>query len=104
MKKQFIILFITCQASFSYANYLDDWTDEDLCRWMTATSIPEHISDEMYVRKLICNDDFKKSELIVQAPYINQNGTLFPSLKTSITTKVKSGRGFTIRLKYKITL
>jgi len=104
MIKKYSFLFLSSLLSISYANYLDDWTNEDLCRWMDAALIPEHISDEMYVRKLICNDDFKKSELIVQAPYINQNGTLFPSLKTSITTKVKSGRGFTIRLKYKITL
>jgi len=104
MKKQLLLLFISCQVSISYADYLDDWTNEDLCRWMSATSIPEHISDEMYTRKVICNDDVEVSKLIVQAPYSNENGTVFPSPESLITKKVNSGVGFTFRLNYKITL
>ena len=53
MLKKCSFLFLISLISVSYANYLDDWTDEDLCRWMDAALIPEHISDEMYERKVV---------------------------------------------------
>ena len=71
--KKLLLLF-----SLSYANYLDDWTDEDLCRWMDAALIPEHISEEIYTRKTICLKDFEAIELTSQATYISENGTVFP--------------------------
>ena len=88
--------------SVSYANYLDDWTNEDLCRWMDAELIPEHISDEMYTRKLICFNSSEVIELISQATYVSENGTVFPSPKSSANAKHESG--FTFRINYKITL
>ena len=51
MIKKYLSLFLISLTSLSYANYLDDWTDEDLCRWMDAALIPEHISEEIYTRK-----------------------------------------------------
>ena len=84
------------------ANYLSDWTNEDLCRWMDAALIPEHISDEMYARKVICFNNSEVTELISQATYVSENGTVFPSPKPS--AKVKPNNGFTFRINYKITL
>ena len=85
-----------------FANYLDDWTNEDLCRWMDAALIPEHISDEMYSRKVVCVNDSEVIELTSQATYVSEHGTVFPSPKPS--AKVKHDSGFTFRINYKITL
>jgi len=102
MLKKILILIFTSLISVSNANYLDDWTNEDLCRWMDADLIPEHISDEIYARKIICFNDFEVVELKTQATYLSENGTVFPSPKTIL--KVKPDNGFTFRVNYKITL
>ena len=102
MIKKIIFLFLISLISISYANYLDDWTNEDLCRWMDAALVPEHISDEMYARKVVCFNDSEVTELISQATYVSEHGTIFPSPKPS--AKVKHDSGFTFRINYKITL
>ena len=88
--------------SISYANYLDDWTNEDLCRWMDAALIPEHVSDEISARKVVCFNNSEGIKLTSQATYVSENGTVFPSPKPS--EKVKPNSGFTFRINYKITL
>jgi len=102
MIKKYLFLFLSSLISVSYANSLDDWTNEDLCRWMDATLIPEHISEEIYARKVICFNDSEVIELTSQATYVSENGTVFPSPKSS--AKVKPDNGFTFRINYKITL
>ena len=105
MKKTYLfLLFISLAglASLSYANYLDDWTNEDLCRWMDADLIPEHISEEIYTRKVICFNDSKAIELTTQSTYVSENETVAPSSKSFL--KVKPNSGFKFRLNYKITL
>ena len=102
MIKKYLFLFLISLASLSYANYLDDWTDEDLCRWMDAALIPEHISQEIYTRKIVCFNDSEVIESISQATYISENGTVFPSPKPSAKANVGSGLRF--RFTYKITL
>ena len=107
MKKTYLfILFISLAslASLSYANYLDDWTNEDLCRWMDADLIPEHISEEIYTRKVICFNDSRAIELTTQSTYVSENETetVAPSSKSFL--KVKPNSGFKFRLNYKITL
>jgi hypothetical protein len=104
MKKQLLLLFLSTQINFSYANYLDDWTNEDLCRWMDAVSIPEHISDEMYARKVICFNDSEAIELKTNSSNVNENGAVFPSPSPAVSPKVKPDNGFTFRVNYKITL
>ena len=85
-----------------FANYLDDWTNEDLCRWIDAALIPQHISDEMYARKVVCSNNSEVIELTNQVTYFSEHGTVFPSPKPS--AKVKHNSGFTLRINYKITL
>ncbi len=51
MKKLLVILFVTNLISISYANYLDDWSNDDLCGWMDSTSIPEYILEEVDKRE-----------------------------------------------------
>ena len=102
MIKKYLFLFLISFTSLSYANYLDDWTDEDLCRWMDAALIPEHISQEIYTRKIVCFNDSEVIESTSQATYISENGTVFPSPKPS--AKVNMGSGLRFRFTYKITL
>ena len=102
MTKKYLFIFLCSFTSVSYANYLDDWTNEDLCRWMDAASIPEHISNEIYARKLVCLNNSEGIELTSQATYGSENGTVFPSPKSP--AKVKPNSGFTFRINYKITL
>jgi len=102
MIKKCSFLFLISLISISYANYLDDWTDEDLCRWTDAALIPEHISDEIYDRQVVCLNDPEVIKFISQATYVSEYGTVFPSPKTS--TKLKHNSGFTFRINYKITL
>ena len=102
MIRIYLFLLLTSIVSLSYANYLDDWTDDDLCRWMDAAFIPEHISDEIYARKVVCFNDSEVTELISQATYVSEHGTVFPSPQPS--TKVNPNSGFTFRINYKMTL
>ena len=102
MIKKIIFLFLISLISISYANYLDDWTNEDLCRWIDAEIIPEHILDEMDVRKVVCYNDSEVIELKSRAVYVSENGTVFPSPKPSANAKHESG--FNFRINYKITL
>jgi len=102
MIKKYSFLFLISLINISNANYLDDWTNEDLCRWMDAALIPENISDEMYVRKVECFNDSEVIELTSQAIYVSENRTIFSSPKPS--AKIKPYSGFTFRINYKITL
>ena len=55
MNQLFLSILLTLGlASFSYAGYLDDWTDDQLCGWMDNPSPPEHIVVEINKRGLSC--------------------------------------------------
>ena len=41
-------------GSVSYADYLDDWSDDAICSWMEQASPPEYIVDEALKRGLEC--------------------------------------------------
>ena len=63
MKKLFpLILLSLGLTSFSYAGYLDDWTDDQLCGWMDNPSPPEHIVVEINKRGLSCGVSNKASD------------------------------------------
>jgi len=102
MLKKYSFLFLTSLINISYANYLDDWTNEDLCRWMDAALIPENIAYEIYARKVECFKDNEVIELTSQTTYVSEHGTVFPSPKPS--AKIMHNSGFTFRINYKITL
>ena len=100
MNKLTVFLLISIALNVSYANYLDDWTDEDLCGWIDADLVPEHISDEMFKRKVVCENVFDFTKLSNQKPYASENGTVFPSPIKVGSSKPK----LQFRLNYKITL
>jgi len=49
-----ILLFLGLTTFNSYAGYLDDWTDEQLCGWMDSPSPPEYMVVEAKNRGLSC--------------------------------------------------
>ena len=83
MKKLFVIFFFIYISTSSNANSLEDWSNEDLCRWMDAESIPELISNEISLRELSCYvscyNDFLTAEISYCKSQENINTT-----KTSI--------------------
>ena len=79
MKKLLSLIFLFSLISISYANYLDDWSNEDLCRWMDASSIPEHISEEVYARQLSCYISCFTEALTAKTPYCKENSNVNPN-------------------------
>ena len=76
MNKFIIPILIGNLISISYANYLDNWSNEDLCRWMDAASIPDHISEEASMRELSCYVSCFTGQLTAQIPYCNKNNNV----------------------------
>ena len=79
MKIKYLLVFISCLFGVSLANNLDDWSNEDLCRWVEAVSVPDPILLEIEVRELACFSNLDVSDNSIQEPYATEHGTVFPS-------------------------
>ncbi len=99
MKKYILLAFLSSYIGLAEGNYFDDWSTEDLCRWIDAPLIPENISEEMYVRQVICDESSKVVELTVQSSNASEYSTSTPP-KVSTPPKPK----LQLRINYKITL
>tara|TARA_B100000787_G_scaffold112846_1_gene84019 strand:- start:448 stop:768 length:321 start_codon:yes stop_codon:yes gene_type:complete len=78
-------LFIGFLISLSAnANYLSEWSNDDLCGWMESTSIPEYILVEVDKREILCYGGFEVSTLPESNSYEGINGTVFPSPDPSL--------------------
>ena len=78
-------LFIGLIISFGVnANYLSDWSNDDLCGWTESNSIPEYILDEVDKREIVCYGGIEVSTLPESDPYESENGTTFPSPDPSL--------------------
>ena len=56
MKKLFLFLLLSfVLTTISFANYLDSWSNNDLCGWMESSSTPKYISDEVKNRNVSCS-------------------------------------------------
>ena len=95
----FIGLLISLNAM---ANYLSEWSNDDLCGWMNSTLIPKNILDEVDNREILCHGGIEVSALPESDSSEGENGTVFPSPKPS--EKVKAGNGIHFKFNYKITL
>ena len=84
MKKLLAILFVTNLTSVSYADYLDNWSNDDLCGWMVSTLIPEYILEEVDKREILCFGGTEVSALPSPDSYDGKNGTVFPSPDPSL--------------------
>jgi len=74
-------LFISLSAN---ANYLSDWSNDDLCGWMESTSTPKYILDEVDKREILCYEGIEVSTLSESDSYKGENGTAFPSPDPSL--------------------
>ena len=78
-------LFIGVLISLSaIANYLSEWSNDDLCGWMESTSTPEYIIDEVDKREILCSGGIEVSTLPESDSYEVKNGTAFPSPDPSL--------------------
>lgn len=102
MKKIFLSIFLICLSVMSSAQNFDDWSNEDLCRWIDAVIVPDPILSEIEVRELVCFSNSELNEVSIQEPYISEHGTVFPSPKIKQNNHSSSGLKFIFN--YKITL
>jgi len=90
------VLFTGLVSSFVVnANYLSDWTNDDLCGRMESTLIPEHIQNEVDKREILCYEGIEVSTLPESdsyqgenGTYEGENGTVFPSPDPSLIPEV----------------
>jgi len=81
----FIGLLISLNAN---ANYLSEWSNDDLCGWTESTSTPEYILDELDKREILC---YGGIEVLILPEFDSnevKNGTAFPSPDPSLIPKV----------------
>ena len=89
MKKLLVTLFITIITNISYANYLDDWSNDDLCGWMNSSSIPEHIYKEVEKREILCYGGIEVLSLPTETNTLSENGTVFASPDPALIPEIK---------------
>ena len=78
-------LFIGLLISLNVmANYLSEWSNDDLCGWMDSTSIPKNILDEVDKREILCFGGVEVSTLPESDSSGSGNGTVFPSPDPSL--------------------
>ena len=76
----------------TYAAYLDDWSNDDLCGWMDSASAPEYIQKEVKKREILCYGGIEVSSLPDEASLSSESGTVFPSPDSALISKIKSDK------------
>ena len=104
MKKLLIVLTFLGMCSASYADTFDDWSNEDLCRWVDALQVPDPILLEIEIRDLVCLANPEIIEASIQEPYASEYGTVFPSPSSNNTSNKNSGSGIRVIFNYKFKL
>ena len=98
--KKLIIIFISSLISVSHANNLKDWTNEDLCRWLDSTSVPEQILNEIDARDTVCYVSYETNGLSAQSQYIEEEITILPLPKTRVIRTIKPHTTIPIRFRF----
>ena len=104
MKILIILITLLGFYSVSYAKSFDDWSNEDLCRWIDAVQVPDPILFEIEVRDLVCLSNPEIIEASIQEPYASQHGTVFPSASSNNASNKNSESGIRFIFNYKIKL
>ena len=104
MKKLLILITFLSSWTISYAMTFDDWSNEDLCRWIDAVQVPDPILLEIEVRDLVCLSNPEIIEASIQEPYASEHGTVFPSPSSNNGSSTNSGSGIRFIFNYKIKL
>ena len=84
MIKIFVIFLGLSLTLVTQASYLDDWSNDNLCGWMSSTSAPQHIKDEVIKRKILCFGGKEVESIPALTTQYNKNGTVFPSPDPSL--------------------
>ena len=79
MKKIVVIFLASGLTCVTYAAYLDDWSNNDLCGWMDSTSTPEYIQKEVDKREILCYGGVEVASLPAEVNLSSRIGTVFPS-------------------------
>jgi hypothetical protein len=92
MNKMLLIFLATVLTSASYAAYLDDWSNDDLCGWMNSTSVPEYIQKEVEQREILCFEGVEASSSPTEVNLSSESGTVFPSPDPDLIKEVSSDK------------
>jgi len=103
MKNLIFIAFLGL-STVSYAKSFDDWSNEDLCRWIDAVQVPDSILLEIEDRDLLCLSNSQIIEVSIKEPYASEHGTVFPSPSSNNTSNINSGNGIRFIFNYKVKL
>ena len=103
MRKLILIAFLGL-STVSHAKSFDDWSNEDLCRWIDAVQVPDPILLEIEVRDLVCLSNPEIIEVSVQGPYVSEHGTVFPSPSSNNASNKNSGSDIRVIFNYKVKL
>ena len=104
MKKIIPLLALLSFYSFASAKSFDDWSNEDLCRWIDALQVPDPILMEIEIRDLVCLTNPEIIEVSIKEPVSSEHGTLFPSPSTNKNTNKHNGSGIRFIFNYKVKL
>ena len=99
----FFISFLSLNA-IAYEKNFEDWSNEDLCRWIDSLQVPDRILLEIEVRELVCLSNPEIIEASIQGPYTSEHGTVFPSPSSNNASNKNSGSGIRFIFNYKIKL
>ena len=89
MNRLQIFFLISSLTSATYAAYLDDWSNDDLCGWMESASAPEYIQKEVEKREILCHGGIEVSSLPAEANLSSGSGTVFPSVDPDLIPEIK---------------
>ena len=104
MKSLIIFITLFSLSANVVARGLDDWSNEDLCRWIDAIQVPDPILLEIEVRDLVCLSNPEIIEASIQEPYASEHGTVFPSPSSNNASNKNSGSGVRFIFNYKVKL
>ena len=104
MRIKYLLVFISCLFCVSLANKLDDWSNEDLCRWVEAVSVPDPVILEIEARELACFSNLYVSDNSIQEPYAAEHGTVFPSPSSNNGSNKNSESGIRFIFNYRVKL
>ena len=89
MNKLQIFFLISSLTSTTYAAYLDDWSNDDLCGWIESASAPEYIQKEVKKREILCHGGTEVSSIPAETNLSSESGTIFPSVDTDLISEIK---------------
>ena len=92
MNKLQALFFTLSLTGATYAAYLDDWSNDDLCGWIESASAPEYIQKEVEKREILCHGGTEVSSLPAEANLSSESGTVFPSVDPDLIQEIKSSK------------